>query len=75
MKKTLPICILLCLLFASPKITLANEIPSQISTTSESISPYSDIIEWRYKAVNGKLYKRLYNYSKGKWIGEWILVP
>lgn len=33
----------------------------------------SDIIEWRYKTENGKLYKRLYNYSKQEWIGEWEL--
>mgnify|MGYP001017625028 CR=1 FL=1 len=35
------------------------------------IIPYADIIDWRYKLVDGKLYKRLYNYSKQEWIGEW----
>ncbi|MBU5310453.1 hypothetical protein KQI38_00285 [Tissierella carlieri] len=35
------------------------------------ITPFSDIIGWRYKSVNGKVYRRQYNYSKGKWIGEW----
>ncbi|MBU5255780.1 hypothetical protein [Tissierella praeacuta] len=35
------------------------------------ITPFSDIIDWRYKSVNGKVYRRQYNYSKGKWIGEW----
>ena len=39
------------------------------------IEPQADIIEWRYKVENGKLYKRLYNYSKEKWVGEWILIP
>lgn len=37
------------------------------------IEPRADIIEWRYKVVNGKLYKRLFNYSKNQWIGDWIL--
>ena len=30
-------------------------------------------IGYVYKTVNGKLYKRLYNYSRGEWIGDWIL--
>lgn len=31
-------------------------------------------IRYRYKSINGKLYKRLYNYSTGEWIGDWIPV-
>lgn len=38
------------------------------------ISPKADIIEWRNKIVNGKLYKRQYNCTTQKWIGDWILV-
>ncbi len=38
------------------------------------IEPGSDIIDWRYKVENGKLYKRLYNFTKEQWIGDWILV-
>ena len=26
-----------------------------------------------YEVRDGKLYKRLYNYSKDKWVGDWIL--
>lgn len=32
-----------------------------------------DKIEYIYEIKEGKLYKRLYNYSRGEWIGEWIL--
>lgn len=35
----------------------------------------SPIIEYRYKIIDGKLYRRLYNYSDEYWIGEWELVP
>ena len=35
------------------------------------ITPFPYIIGWRYKKVNGKLYRCRYNYSKEKWIGEW----
>ena len=31
----------------------------------------AEIIGWRYKTEDGKLYKRQYNYSTGKWIGDW----
>lgn len=34
----------------------------------------SPIIEYRYKVIDGKLYRRLYNYSDEYWIGEWELV-
>lgn len=47
--------------------------PSLDSNTS-SFSPQADIIEWRYKVENGKLYKRQYNCTLDKWIGNWILV-
>ena len=37
-------------------------------------SPQMDIIEWRYKIANGNLYRRLYNYSIGEWVGQWEYV-
>ena len=42
---------------------------------TENYSPLSDIIEWRYKTINGKLYKRQYNCTKDRWIGSWQLIP
>lgn len=29
---------------------------------------------WAYKVIDGHLYKRLYNYSTGRWETDWILV-
>lgn len=46
---------------------------AQISESGNHITPYSDIIGWRYKSVDGKVYRRKYNYSKGKWISDWEL--
>ena len=31
-------------------------------------------IYWRYYELNGRVYKRLYDYEKDMWIGDWILV-
>lgn len=39
-----------------------------------SIQPRTDIKEWLYKIENGNLYKRLYNYSTGRWETDWIFV-
>lgn len=45
-----------------------------VNSNTSSFSPQADIIEWRYKVENGKLYKRQYNCTLDKWIGNWILV-
>lgn len=29
---------------------------------------------WKYKEINGKIYKRLYDLTENRWIGDWILV-
>lgn len=47
------------------------QIESMIVTEENSIMPCADIIKWRYKTVNGVLYKRKFNYSKNEWIGNW----
>ncbi len=31
----------------------------------------AEIIGWRYKTVNGVLYRRLFNYTHSEWIGNW----
>ena len=36
--------------------------------------PLKDDIQWVYKIDNGKIYRRLYNYSTANWIGDWIYV-
>lgn len=36
---------------------------------------YSANIGWRYTNEGGRLYRRLYDYTNQKWIGEWELCP
>ena len=36
-----------------------------------TITTFADIIDWRYTIIDGYFYRRLYNYSKEKWVGEW----
>ncbi len=51
-----------------------NFIATTIATNNNDsgIITHSDGIEWRYKLINGKLYKRQYNVTTKKWIGNWI---
>lgn len=52
-----------------------TSISAQASTSREvTVQPRQDIIEYVYKIENGKLYKRLYNYSTDNFIGDWIYV-
>ena len=38
------------------------------------INPRADDIDWQYKVIDGKLYKRLYNYTTNKPLGDWQIV-
>lgn len=62
----------------STPVFAAEAIPPVTSETCEStsiIQPYSDIIEYRYKEMNGKVYRRLYNYTRDEWAEPyWHLV-
>ncbi len=60
------------LTFGSPAI-MAQEI-AYASTDTQEVQPRTDIKEWRYKVINGRLYKRLFNASTGRWETDWILV-
>lgn len=58
------------LLFAAaPAPAKAAELPAV-----SSVQVKKDVIKWKYKTVNGKVYRRKYNYSKGIWIGDWEYV-
>lgn len=44
------------------------------SPVQKSAQMYRDAIVWKYKNINGRLYKRQYNVTTRKWIGDWIPV-
>ncbi len=54
--------------FAAPAESIAD---TSVDTTSDVLArkPYT---EWRYKVINGKLYKRLYDATNEKWLTDWI---
>lgn len=57
------------LAFGSPAVMMQEEVYA-----SEEIQPRTDIKEWRYKVIDGHLYKRLFNASTGRWETDWIFV-
>ncbi len=67
-----------CIVLLSCPVTI---IPVQAACSSfntptsniETIQPRAAIIEWVYKEVDGKIYRRLYNFQTKEYIGDWIL--
>lgn len=54
--------------YASEGMIVESE---SVDSGDYGIMPFSDIIEYRYKVVGTKMYRRLYNYTEQCWIGEW----
>ena len=57
---------------AVPCRTEAMELPA---AAEDRISPKTDNIIWVYKNIDGKWYRRLFNETQYKWIGDWEPVP
>lgn len=50
---------------------LANE--TEVTANIDVTMPYKEQLVWKYKFINGKLYKRLWNQTLNKWVGDhWI---
>lgn len=50
-------------------------LPAQAAAPGEAtVQPRKDDIQYRFTIIDNKIYKRLYNYSTGEWIGDWIYV-
>lgn len=69
------------MVFACPTTSLTVNAASNVQDDSivtlsgdYGIMPLKDDIQYRYKIENGKMYKRLYNYTVGEWVGDWIYV-
>lgn len=53
----------------------ANSLTVQAAAPSPEIAvPCSDNIDYIYFTIGNKVYKQLYNFTKGVWIGEPIYV-
>lgn len=79
MKKLVSIaalCMMMSAMFSAQvlaEVPSANDYPENI-VANEAITPRKDSIVWRYKDINGRLYRRQYNETKNIWYGEWEAV-
>lgn len=67
------IMIMLVLIISMNIITpvLANE--TEVTTDIYVTMPCKEKLVWKYKDINGRLYKRLWNQTLNKWVGDhWI---
>lgn len=67
------IMIMLVLIASMNMVTpvLANE--AEVTANIDVTMPYKDQLVWKYKFINGKLYRRLWNQTLNKWVGDhWI---
>ena len=50
-----------------------TEAPVETSVeTSSDTTTYAAVTEWRYKVINGYVYKRLYDKTNKIWLTDWI---
>lgn len=61
-----------CLPFMTSSVYAASSEVIEYDDGNAEIIPSSTDIEWRYKYINGTLYKRKYNKTTHEWVGSWI---
>ncbi|EOT41956.1 hypothetical protein [Enterococcus columbae] len=71
MKKIISIVLFLSIIISQAPITQADSISSNDSQIYSILSVH---YTWRYKFENGKQYKRKYDATHQKYVGDWILV-
>ena len=79
MKKTLYallICTTLTVSLPALSVNILAAPAEPVADTSVETTPdvlaRNPITEWRYKVIDGKLYKRLYDTTNKKWLTDWI---
>lgn len=67
------IMIMLVLIASMSIVTpvLANE--TKVTTNIYVTTPCKEKLVWKYKDINGRLHRRLWNQTLNKWVGDhWI---
>ncbi len=73
MRKSISILLVSIVVWCSSNLVQVSS--DQMKNTEQEIiiGPKKDDIRYVYEIQGGEIYKRLYNYSKNKWVGDWIL--
>lgn len=70
MKKILLSIVCMTFMFVSVPVYALEDTSS--TGDQETISARADKLEWIYRIIDGKLYKRLWNRTQNRWEGDWI---
>ncbi|WP_297238910.1 hypothetical protein [uncultured Faecalicoccus sp.] len=70
MKKILLSIVCMTFMFVSVPVYALEDTSS--TGNQETISARADKLEWIYRIIDGKLYKRLWNRTQNRWEGDWI---
>lgn len=75
MVKLLGVIGTIAMLFSMPSNVMARDSFSiTYSQENNGIETRSEVYEWMLKYENGKVYKRLYNVTRGYYVGDWIQI-
>lgn len=74
LKKIVTVTLLCTAITTSVIPAYALSMPNSICELTTQAEPRTDIKGWVYKVINGDLYKRLYNYTRNRYEGDWIFV-
>lgn len=77
MKKICALLLVLALCFSMSITAFADNVVSEpvVEETEENaIEPRAEEVGWQYRTYNGNLEKRLWSYTYGKWLTDWIYV-
>lgn len=68
MKRTVTVIVSVFTLAISANLYLTNaNAVKTISATVSEIQPYANQTGYKYKVINGRLYKRLWSYTYNRW--------
>ncbi|MCM1211683.1 MAG: hypothetical protein NC318_08775 [Blautia sp.] len=67
--------LLTSILLSGKNMTVYAQQSYIISATIDNATLYSANYKWIYKTENNKTYRRLYDISHQRWVGDWELVP
>lgn len=73
MKKIIVLAFIGITFFPCVEIKAYDTFYTNIQKTTSNINPRVEKKEWKYKIMDGRLYKRLLNLSTNKWETDWIL--
>lgn len=72
--KLISLCLALVTLLSISPAAFAVNVNASAYPSENQISPRIDETGWYYRVVDGVAQKRLWSYTEGKWLTDWIVI-